>query len=61
LGIPDRSTDDHNKLGSCKYPFVALFLALIATSPTIAVKNWREYPSQHTGTRLGRCFVRGSI
>ena len=33
------NTDDHNALGSWKYLFVALFLALIVASVVIAIRN----------------------
>ena len=52
------NTNDHNDLGSWKYLFVAMFLALIVTSVVIAVRNWQEDPSQRTGTHLGTWFVR---
>jgi len=52
------NTDDHNALGNWKYLLVALFLALFVASITIAVKNWREDPSQRTGSHLATWFVR---
>jgi hypothetical protein len=52
------NTDDHNALGSWKYLFVALFLVLIVASVVIAIRNWREDPSQRTGSHLGTWFVR---
>jgi hypothetical protein len=52
------NTDDHNVLGAWKYLFVALFLALLAASIVTAVTNWREDPSQRTGSHLGTWFVR---
>ncbi len=52
------NTDDHNALGAWKYAFVALFLALIVASIVIAIRNWREDPSQRTGSHLGTWFVR---
>jgi uncharacterized membrane protein YphA (DoxX/SURF4 family) len=52
------NTDDHNALGTWKYLFVALFVALIVTSIVIAVKNWREDPAQRTASHLGTWFVR---
>jgi uncharacterized membrane protein YphA (DoxX/SURF4 family) len=52
------NTDDHNGLGSWKYLLVALFLALIATSIVIAIRNWREDPAQRTGSHLATWFVR---
>jgi uncharacterized membrane protein YphA (DoxX/SURF4 family) len=52
------NTNDHNDLGSWKYLFVALFLALIVTSVIIAVRNWQDDPSQRTWTHFGTWFVR---
>jgi uncharacterized membrane protein YphA (DoxX/SURF4 family) len=52
------NTDDHNVLGHWKYLFIALFLALLAASIIVAVTNWREDPSQRTGSHLGTWFVR---
>ena len=52
------NTEDHNALGSSKYLLVALFLALIGASVVIAVRNWREDPSQRTGRHLATWFVR---
>jgi uncharacterized membrane protein YphA (DoxX/SURF4 family) len=52
------NTPDHNELGSGKYLFVALFLGLIIASIVIAVKNWREDPTQRTASHLATWFVR---
>lgn len=52
------NTGDHNALGSWKYLLVALFLALVVISIAVAVKNWREDPSQRTASHLGTWFVR---
>jgi uncharacterized membrane protein YphA (DoxX/SURF4 family) len=52
------NTDDHNALGSWKYLLVVLFVALIAASVAIAVKNWRDDPAQRTASHLGTWFVR---
>ncbi len=52
------NTEDHNALGSWKYLLVALFAALVVASIVIAVKNWREDPSERTGSHLGTWFVR---
>jgi uncharacterized membrane protein YphA (DoxX/SURF4 family) len=46
------STDDHDKLGVFKYVFVALFIALILASLSIAWTNWRDDESQRTGVHL---------
>src|SRR3712207_7539806 len=51
-------TPDHEALGLWKYLFVALFLALLAASIAIAVQNWREDPSQRTGTHLATWVMR---
>jgi uncharacterized membrane protein YphA (DoxX/SURF4 family) len=47
------ATDDHLALGGWRYLFVVLFLALMAMSVYIAVRNWREDPEQRTGRHLG--------
>jgi uncharacterized membrane protein YphA (DoxX/SURF4 family) len=52
------NTDDYNALGAWKYLLVALFLALIVASVAIAVKNWREDPSQRSASHLATWFVR---
>jgi uncharacterized membrane protein YphA (DoxX/SURF4 family) len=52
------NTPDHNELGTWKYLFVALFLGLIIASIVIAVKNWREDPTQRTASHLATWFVR---
>ena len=52
------ATDDYNAIGVWKYLFVALFLALIVISVLIAVRTWREDPSQRTGRDLGMWLVR---
>jgi hypothetical protein len=52
------NTGDHDALGAWKYLLIALFLALIISSVAIAVKNWREDPSQRTGSDLATWFVR---
>ena len=52
------NTDDHTALGSWKYVFVALFLALLVASVILAVRNWQEGPAQRTGRHVGTWFVR---
>jgi uncharacterized membrane protein YphA (DoxX/SURF4 family) len=52
------ATNDYLNLGPWRYLLVVLFLALIAASIFIAVRSWREDPSQRTGTHLGTWFVR---
>lgn len=51
-------TPDQNALGLWKYLFVVLFLALIAASVAIAIKNWFEDPSQRTGTHVATWLMR---
>ena len=51
-------TPDHEALGLWKYLFVALFMALLAASIAIAVQNWREDPSQRTGTHVATWVMR---
>src|ERR1700755_2034883 len=52
------NTEDHTALGSWKYLFVALFLALIVASIAIAIRNWQEDPSQRTASHFGTWLVR---
>jgi len=52
------ATDDQLKLGSWRYLFVLLFLALIAASIYFAIRNWREDPIQRSGRHLGIWAVR---
>jgi uncharacterized membrane protein YphA (DoxX/SURF4 family) len=52
------NTNDYNDLGSWKYVFMALFLALIIASIVIAVRNWQEDPAQRTTSHLATWFVR---
>jgi uncharacterized membrane protein YphA (DoxX/SURF4 family) len=52
------NTDDHNVLGSWKYLFIGLFLALLVASIIIAATNWRQDPSQRTWSHLSTWFVR---
>jgi uncharacterized membrane protein YphA (DoxX/SURF4 family) len=55
------TSGDYNTIGTWKYLFVVLFLVLIVISIVIAVRNWREDPSQRTGRDLGMWFVRVMI
>jgi hypothetical protein len=55
------NTDDHNALGSWKYLFVVLFVALVVASIIVAWKNWREDPSQRTGRHLVMWFLRALV
>ena len=52
------NTADHNALGAWKYLLVALFLALLAASVFIAVRNWQEDPAQRTAAHLTTWLVR---
>ena len=52
------TTNDHLDLGDWRYLFVVLFPALVAASIYIAIRNWREDPTQRTGTHFGTWFVR---
>jgi hypothetical protein len=49
---------DHDALGAWKWLFVVLFLALIAASLVIALKNWADDPLQRTGTHLATWLMR---
>lgn len=46
------ATSDQEALGAVRYPFVLLFLALLAASAAIARANWRADPAQRTATHL---------
>ena len=52
------ATDDYLSLGGWRYLFAALFLALLAGGLFVAIRNWREDPSQRTTTHVGTCAVR---
>jgi uncharacterized membrane protein YphA (DoxX/SURF4 family) len=52
------STDDHHKLGALGYVFVVLFLALLVATLWIAATNWRQDPSQRTGTHVATWICR---
>lgn len=51
-------TPDHDKLGLWKYVFVLLFALLLAASIAIAIRNWRDDPTQRTGTHVATWFMR---
>jgi hypothetical protein len=55
------NTGDHDALGTWKYLLVALFLALVAASTVIAVRNWQEDPAQRTASHLATWFVRVAV
>ncbi len=52
------STSDYMELGAWRYLIAALFLALLVGGIAVAIANWREDPSQRTGTHLGTCVAR---
>jgi uncharacterized membrane protein YphA (DoxX/SURF4 family) len=52
------ASPDHLTLGAWRYLFAALFLALLAASFYLAIRNWQEDPSQRTGQHLGTWAVR---
>jgi uncharacterized membrane protein YphA (DoxX/SURF4 family) len=52
------TTSDHLALGGWRYLLVAFFLALIAASIFLAIRNWQEDPAQRTGTHFGTWVVR---
>jgi uncharacterized membrane protein YphA (DoxX/SURF4 family) len=48
------ASEDHiNNLGSWRYPVAIAFIALLAASVYLAVRNWREDPAQRTAQHLG--------
>jgi hypothetical protein len=55
------NTGDHDALGAWKYLLVALFLALVAASIVIVVRNWQEDPAQRTASHLATWFVRVAV
>jgi uncharacterized membrane protein YphA (DoxX/SURF4 family) len=55
------NTEDYNSLGSWKYLLVALFLALVAASIVIAVRNWQEDPAQRTASHLATWLIRVAV
>jgi len=52
------TTGDYLRQGNWRYLIAALFWALLLASIAIAVRNWRENPSQRTGRHLGIWLVR---
>lgn len=54
-------TSDHVRLGNWRYVIGAAFVALIVVSVLVAIRNWKEDPSQRTGRHLGTWFARVAI
>lgn len=52
------ATGDYNRLGNWHYLILALFWVLLIVSILMAIRNWREDPSQRTGRHLGVWLVR---
>jgi uncharacterized membrane protein YphA (DoxX/SURF4 family) len=52
------TTSDYLHQGNWRYVILALFWALLAASIAMAMRNWREDPSQRTGRHLGIWLVR---
>jgi uncharacterized membrane protein YphA (DoxX/SURF4 family) len=52
------TTNEYLHRGSWRYLIAALFWALLLGSIAIAVRNWREDPTQRTGRHLGIWLVR---
>jgi uncharacterized membrane protein YphA (DoxX/SURF4 family) len=47
------TTNDYLKQGNLRFLILALFWVLLLASVAIAVRNWREDPTQRTGRHLG--------
>ena len=52
------TTGDYLHQGNWRYLILALFWALLLASIAVAVRNWREDPSQRSGRHLGIWLVR---
>jgi len=52
------ATSDHVSLGPLRYPFVALYAALLVASIVIARANWRWDPAQRTAAGLWTLLFR---
>lgn len=52
------ATGDYNRLGNWHYLILALFWVLLIVSILMAIRNWREDPSQRTGRHLAIWLVR---
>lgn len=46
------NSPDHVSLGALRYPFAALFAALLVASAVVARMNWSRDPAQRTGAAL---------
>lgn len=52
------ATGDYNRLGNWHYLILALFWVLLVVSILMAIRNWREDPTQRTGRHLAVWLVR---
>jgi len=52
------TTNEYLHQGNWRYLILALFWALLLVSIAMAVRNWREDPTQRTGQHLGIWLVR---
>jgi hypothetical protein len=52
------TTTDYIRQGSLRYVILSLFWVLLLASIAIAIRNWREDPSQRTGRHLGVWLAR---
>jgi hypothetical protein len=52
------TTNDYLHQGNWRYLILVLFWALLLASIAVAVRNWREDPSQRSGRHLGIWLVR---
>ena len=52
------ATNDYLTLGIWRFLLIALYWALLLGSIYLAFRNWREDPTQRTGTHLGTAIVR---
>jgi len=52
------ATGDYNRLGNWHYLILALFWVLLIVSILMAIRNWREDPTQRTGRHLAVWLVR---
>ncbi len=51
-------TNDYLALGGLRFLIVGLFYLLVVLSIVIAIRNWRDDPTQRTGTALGMWLSR---
>jgi len=52
------TTNDYLHQGDWRFPILALFWALLLVSTLVAIRNWREDPTQRTGRHFGIWLVR---